>query len=339
MHKNYKVLRFAILSGLLMVFMLIAAWQGNAVKIGNPLHGKTICLDPGHGATADSDTFRIGPSGEREEWINLRVAHLLKEMLESKGAKVVMTRTADTHVELAQRAEIAKKARADVFLSIHHNATADSAVNFPIIYFHGQKSENEASVLLGSLLARSFKKHLFGGETTISLVSDLTIYPGSGTAVLRHSYGIPSVIGEASFFSNPTEEQRLKQPAYNKQEALAYLESLEAYFSSEIPEIKAKNSLVSIPLFDAYKAAGRMSEVAKGWLTYFEQGKELMQTGGEEELKKAYELFTLSAKAFVDSPVAADCHAYRALIYEIRGENEKAKIERLRVSEHYVKIE
>lgn len=339
MLKLYKLYRFAFLWGLLMVFMLLAAYQGNAYKVGNPLQGKIICLDPGHGNTADSDTFRIGPSGEREEWINLRVARLLKEVLEAKGAKVIMTRTADTHVELAKRAEIAKKGNANVFLSIHHNATADTAVNFPIIYFHGQKSENEASVLLGSLLAKSFKKHLFEGDTKLSLVSDLTIYPGSGTAVLRHSYGIPGIIGEASFFSNPNEEMRLKQQDYNKQEALAYLECLENFFSGEIPQIKAKNSLLTIPLFDAYKAAGRMSEAAKGWLAYYEQGKELMQIGGEEELKKAYELFTLSAKAFVDSPVAADCHAYRALIYEIKGENEKAKIERLRVAEHYVKVE
>jgi len=36
--------------------------------------GKIICLDPGHGGTAKTDSFREGPTGEREEWINLRVA-------------------------------------------------------------------------------------------------------------------------------------------------------------------------------------------------------------------------------------------------------------------------
>ena len=58
------------------------------------------------------------------------------------------------------------------------------------------------------LLAKSISKELFNGQTPVSLVSDHVIFPGSGTAVLRHSYGIPGIIGEASFFTNAEEEQR-----------------------------------------------------------------------------------------------------------------------------------
>jgi hypothetical protein len=42
------------------------------------LNDKTICVDPGHGGTAHSDSFRVGPGGEREEWINLRAVSLFK---------------------------------------------------------------------------------------------------------------------------------------------------------------------------------------------------------------------------------------------------------------------
>lgn len=73
------------------------------------IKGKIICLDPGHGGTADTDAFRQGPSGEREEWINLRVAFMLKELLEKNGAQVIMTRTEDVFIPLADRASIAKE--------------------------------------------------------------------------------------------------------------------------------------------------------------------------------------------------------------------------------------
>jgi N-acetylmuramoyl-L-alanine amidase len=300
------------------------------------LKGKRICLDPGHGDTAASDTFRIGPTGEREEWVNLRVALMLRDLLEAKGALVIMTRTEDSHVELADRAKLAIREKADVFLSIHHNATADSAVNFPIVYFHGNRSENEASVQLGTFLANQFRNKLFGGGGPVSLVSDLTIYPGSGTSVLRHSYGIPGVIGEASFFSNPSEEQRLKKDAYNLKEAHAYVEALEAFFSTDISPVLPKNSKADLPPFDAFKAAGRMSETAKAWMRNYLKAKEYFESGTSEDIKKAYELFTLSAKSFVDSPVAVYCHQYRAKIYKLWGNSKAASIENLRVAEHYV---
>ena len=61
------------------VFLAIAACLLGAVatlacRKNDPLAGRVICIDPGHGGTAESDAYRVGPAGEREEWINLRVA-------------------------------------------------------------------------------------------------------------------------------------------------------------------------------------------------------------------------------------------------------------------------
>ena len=183
------------------------------------LEDKIICIDPGHGGTANSDSFRVGPTGEREEWINLRVALELKTLLESQDCNVILTRNKDVPVTLKDRAFIAIENNADIFISIHHNATADSTVNFPIVYFHGNASENRASVQLGSSVIRHLAKLIYYGDTEMSLVSDFTIFPNSGTAVLRHSYGIPGVIGEASFFTHRAEEKRLKTKVYNALEA------------------------------------------------------------------------------------------------------------------------
>lgn len=303
----------------------------------NPLKGKIICIDPGHGGTAATDPYRVGPSGEREEWINLRVSKILKQLLEEKGAKVLLTRTGDDNIPLSERAEMARKNSADLFLSIHHNATADPQVNFPIIYFHGNASENQAGVSLGKEIGKGLAEHLYAGQTPVSVVSDHTIFSKSGTGVLRGTYGIPAVIAEASFFTHPEEELRLKQEAHNLKEAQGYLQALETFFAKPTPPILEKNSLVELPRFRTFQEAERMSEIAMKWKQDYEQGLELVKN--EDTLEEAYELFTRSARSFPDSYVAAACHEHRAIILEQLGKTLEARDAALRAKEFFVKVD
>ena len=308
-------------------------------KTMNPLSGKIICIDPGHGGTASFDNYRVGLGGEREEWIDLRVALILKDLLEAKGAKVLLTRTDDIQVDLKERALLATNNRADVFISIHHNATADCNVNFPIIYYHANASENQASVQLGKFVAHRISEALFSGKTPVSLVSDHTIFPESGTAVLRYSYGIPGIIGEASFFSNPEEERRLKDREYNLKEAQAYLKALEDFFSSKpLPIIVAVGFIRPIKPFQVLQEAERMDESAKNWQEDYIEGKRVFEKGDTDSLQKAYELFSRSAKSFPDSFLAGECHLFRARILERLGKKKEAEDEFRRVKEYYVKI-
>ena len=299
------------------------------------LKGKVICVDPGHGGTAQSDSFRVGRSGEREEWINLRVALCLRDMLKASGATVVMTREEDISVPLKDRAVAARTMSADVMLSIHHNATADSSVNFPIVYFHGNASENIAGVELGKCVARAIAKYLYNNETDISLVSDHTIFPEAGAAVLRHSYGIPGVLAEASFFTNRDEELRLKDASYNKREAKALYDALVEYFSQKKSSIKEKNSLVKVPPFYVYQEAERMSDTAKCWLTYYRKGKEKFTEGTDASVNEAYQLFFASAKSFPDSYIAGECHYYLSRI-TAASDSAFSDNERKRIREYYV---
>lgn len=301
------------------------------------LKERIICIDAGHGGTAATDHYRKGPSGEREEWVNLRVAKILRDMLQSRGARVVMTRDDDTSVGLKERADKARETRADVFLSIHHNATADRSVNFPIIYYHAYGSQNEAGVRLAMLLAERLNQELFGGKAEPSVCSDHTIFPTSGSGVLRHSYGIPGVLGEASFFTNPDEEARLKDLEYNRREAEAYVRALEDFFSAEIPPIKPVNAAEPLPPFRTFQEAQRMSETAKRWLEDYREGRRLME-GPSRELEHAYELLTRSAKSFPDSNVARECHVLRAQILEEWGRKEEARQEYRRATEFYAKF-
>lgn len=318
---------------------LLGVVMTGACRTDDPLTGRTICVDPGHGRTADTDFYRIGPTGEREEWIDLRVGLMLRDLLEERGATVVMTRTEDVPVELADRAALAVANDADVFLSIHHNATADPGANFPVIYFHGSASENQASVALGRDLAVRLAEALYDRRTQISLVSDHAIFPTAGASILRNSYGIPGVIGEASFFTNPEEEERLKSPERNQREAEAYVEALTDFFSQRVPPILDKGSLVTIEPFEVFEEDDRTREVARHWHENWITGLAEQKKGGPEALALALRLFTLSARSFPDSWVAGDCHARRGEILESLGRPEEAAMERLRYHEHYVRVE
>jgi N-acetylmuramoyl-L-alanine amidase len=301
------------------------------------LKGKVICIDPGHGGTAEIDSYRVGQTGEREEWVNLRVALFLKGLLEERGAKVVMTRTTDVQVGLEERSEIAKEAKADLFISIHHNATADDQVNFPIIYFHGSANENKAGVSFGKALAKSIRLHMFEEGTPVSLVSDFVIFPKGGTSVLRGTYGIPSVLAEASFFTHVKEEERLKEEEYNRKEAKAYLEAMEKYFCSPPARIHEKREPLLIPPFRVLQEAERMQPEALLWYQDFLEAKALMLEEDRQSLEKAYCLFTRSARSFPDSYVAGECHQHRVFLLEKMGRREEAGLERKRVEAFFVK--
>jgi len=302
------------------------------------LTGKIICLDPGHGGTAATDHYRQGPTGEREEWINLRVAQLLKKKLEATGAKVIMTRTTDTFVPLIERAKIAVANKAHVFISIHHNATADTSVNFPIIYFHGAGSENLAGVALGKEVAASLKKYFYQKKIPESLNSDYTIFPSGGAAVLRNTYGIPGVLAEASFFTNPGEENSLKQQEYNLKEAEAYFNAIKAFFKNPIPVIKPKLIPESLAPFLVFQEAERMNEIAHEWHNDFINGEKLMNSSDTNDLRKAYELFTRSVKSFPDSYLARKAHVNRVELLKKLNNPAEAKMEKIRVHEFYINL-
>ncbi|CAN5312848.1 hypothetical protein BH23BAC3_BH23BAC3_19170 [soil metagenome] len=302
------------------------------------LEGKTIVLDPGHGGTAQTDHYRVGPTGEREEWINLRIALKLEELMLEQGATVLLTRSEDEDTGLEERAMLAVNNNADLFISIHHNAIADTSVNFPVIYFHGNSSENKASVQLGINLGKEINNALFDGEKPVLVGSDHTIFPNSGTAVLRHSYGIPGVITEASFFTNAREEERLKNTDYNLKEAEALLRGILAFFSDEQPLIHEKYSNVQLPPFSVLQAAGRMSEEVKGWKEAYEKAAGLRGSDNPDDIRKAYDYASESAHLFPDSPLAKEAHLIRAEALKKLGRTDEAETEKRRAKEFYKMI-
>lgn len=319
----------------LLVFFLIIHSQFLFAQ--SSLEGKIICIDPGHGGTGDTDPYRQGLSGEREEWINLRVGLALKGHLEAKGAEVIMTREEDETVFLSDRAEKAKGA--DVFLSLHHNATADTAVNFPIIYFHGSANENKASLKLGRELAKAFREKMYADTVPFSLVSDYSIFPKAGAGVLRATYGIPAVLAEASFFTNPKEEEKLRSNAYNQIEADAYVLALERFFEQEMSYISPKLEPLQLEPFEVYQEAERMKPEALLWKEDFFSGRDIIEANEDSRYEEAFQLLSRSAKTFPDSYLAGEAHRLRVELLQRMGKTKEAARESIRISAFFPKID
>jgi N-acetylmuramoyl-L-alanine amidase len=301
--------------------LLILNTQPQTHVTKTSLNGKVIVLDPGHGGTAATDSFRVGPSGEREEWINLRVSLILRELLEEAGAKVLMTRIDDSPVPLAERGRLAIDNNANLFISVHHNATADTAVNFPIIYFHGNVSENKASVLLGRYLAEEIRTNMFDEDSPVSLVSDHTIFPTRGALVLSSSYGIPGVITEATFFTNASAEELLKDEEWNKIEAVALFNGIQRFFESVNPDasiIHDKHSITHIEPLLVFQEADRMRDEALQWRQFVNEASQLLEdeNATQEEIQTALDLATKSVQFFPDSYVAEKGHQVRRDAYK-----------------------
>ncbi|MEM6674837.1 MAG: N-acetylmuramoyl-L-alanine amidase [Planctomycetota bacterium] len=227
------------------------AWEDHGRTLTVPRHpaekylaGWLIVLDPGHGGKADVAGYKRGPTGVREAEMNLRVAKLLRRLLEDAGVEVLLTRegetseAADDRLEDThrRRAEIANTAPrpdggvgADLFISLHHNASEKPTSNYPSIWFHGEADWSEVSLDAALAVGHRIGAELRNSGTGVTsvLMSDRQMY-GSGFAVLRHAR-VPAILLESSFFSHPQEEQRLRDGLYNLREAYAIYLGLVEY--------------------------------------------------------------------------------------------------------------
>ncbi len=208
------------------------------------LNGVDIVLDPGHGGRSDRPNWKRGPTGLQEAEVNLKVALFLREFLVVAGAVVTMTRETDIYLheddgeDLSRRIAIANERGADLFLSVHHNAADSPTANYTTVFYHGGAET--------SLAGLDAARHLLGGlddalrleqRVGVALVSDFEIYPDKGFRVLREAR-VPAVLSEASFHSNPQEEERLRDPLYNRREAYGLFLGLARWAQAGLPRVQ-----------------------------------------------------------------------------------------------------
>jgi N-acetylmuramoyl-L-alanine amidase len=205
------------------------------------LNNLTIVIDPGHGGEDGGATstkpagYKAGPTGEREAYMNLRVALLLQKLLKDAGVNVIMTREGDDTIGLTERAEVANHAKridggigADLFVSIHHNAGGGPTTNYTSVWYHGTVDDNEPDLDVARYLALELGKAMRTQVARSSPIFSSQLMYDGGFGVLR-TCKVPGVLCECSFYTDPTEEQRLRDAGYNLREAYAIYNGLCAW--------------------------------------------------------------------------------------------------------------
>ncbi|MDO9280957.1 MAG: N-acetylmuramoyl-L-alanine amidase [Methylotenera sp.] len=230
----------------------------------------TIAIDPGHGG---EDPGAIGATGSREKDITLIVAKKLKAKIdEEPGMRAVLTRDGDYFIPLHGRVLKARKLQADLFVSIHADAFTNPAARGSSVFALSEKGATSASARY--LAKKENESDLIGGvslnvkdpvlaRTLLDLSQTATIndslklgkavlgYIGeinklhknhveqAGFAVLK-SPDIPSILVETAFISNPDEERRLNDDAYQDKLVLSILAGIKKYFASNPALAKTK---------------------------------------------------------------------------------------------------
>ena len=217
-----------------------------------------IVIDAGHGG---KDPGCIGRGGTKEKTVVLSVAKKLKSKLDGAGYKTYLTRSGDTYLKLADRAEIAEKKRADLFISLHANANPSRDMRGFSIYTLSEKaSDEEAQKLADSENAADkidvsgFEK--FSKDIRVALsalqqhaVAELSEEYANGCAkklnrasieqqpgpAVRHApfavlrSTVPGALIELGHLSNKKEEGLLKSDSHQNKLVDAIVKSINAY--------------------------------------------------------------------------------------------------------------
>ncbi len=226
-----------------------------------------IAVDAGHGG---KDPGAIGASGSYEKMLTLNVARELKAQIDREpGMSAMLIRDRDVYVPLKQRYAIARKAHADLFVSIHADACpgACEAQGSSVWVMSPRGATSESARLLAD---RENSSDLIGGVSLDDKDADLAAvlldlqqgatmgasntvadqvlaalrqigpthrnYVERANFIVLRSPDVPSILVETAFISNPIEENKLKDSAHREKLAKAIIEGARNYFRIEPPD-------------------------------------------------------------------------------------------------------
>jgi len=224
-----------------------------------------IAIDAGHGG---EDPGATGKNRTREKDVVLAIAKELKKSIDAKpGMTAVLTRTGDYYIPLRDRFEKARKNRADLFVSIHADAFKNRDVSGSSVFV--LSSKGASSEFARRLAASENSSDLIGGVTLndkddmlasvlLDLSQSATMEASHAVAdsvfgslrslgkthkndvehanfVVLKSPDVPSILVETAFISNPSEEKRLRDPAWQRKTARAITDGIQNYFYMSPP--------------------------------------------------------------------------------------------------------
>ncbi|MEE5090519.1 N-acetylmuramoyl-L-alanine amidase [Xanthomonas euvesicatoria] len=239
--------------------------EASRIKMAPGMRPLVVAIDPGHGG---QDPGAMGPTGKREKDVTLAVGReLARQVNATPGMKAYLTRDTDVFIPLPMRAQKARAAKADIFISIHADAAENRSATGSSVYVLSTKGassqrarwladkENAAdlvggvrlqqteSTLANVLLDLAQSGHMKASEDAAGHVLGGLKRIGNNHkpqleranfAVLRTS-DMPAMLVETAFISNPDEERRLIDPAYQRKIASAVLDGIDTFFTRQPP--------------------------------------------------------------------------------------------------------
>ena len=230
----------------------------------------TIAIDAGHGG---EDPGARGASGSSEKVITLQIAKKLKDKIDAEpNMRAMLTRDGDYFVPLGTRVVKARKFKADLFISIHADAFTNPAARGSSVFALSEKGatsasarylakkENESDLIGGVSLggrdpmlaktlldlsqAATINDSLKLGKAVLGFIGEINKLhknhvEQAGFAVLK-SPDIPSILVETAFISNPEEERKLVDDAYQDKLVDSILSGVKKYFASNPALAKTK---------------------------------------------------------------------------------------------------
>jgi N-acetylmuramoyl-L-alanine amidase len=224
-----------------------------------------VAIDAGHGG---NDPGAHGPQGTEEKIVTFAIAQKLTDLINSQpGMKAVQVRKGDYFIDLRDRIQIAREAKADLFISIHADAFNDNSVRGASVFTLStqgasseaarwlEKSENAAQ-LVGGVNLKDKEDVLASVLLDLSQTATLAASEQVAQSVLKQFNGIsplhrdvvqkagfivlkspdiPSILVETAFISNPLEEQNLISARYQSQIAKAIFKGVFDYFKTSAP--------------------------------------------------------------------------------------------------------
>lgn len=205
------------------------------VAEGEPLGEVTVVLDPGHGGSVD--TGAVGRNGLAEKQINLEVAERASAVLTERGIDVVLTRTGDYATPLSVRANLADTLRAQLMVSIHHNAPIQPPSDEPGVEIFVQSGSDE-SARLGGILWEHARSRLGVFDVAWVAAEDAGVMTvlntrGSDAYGIIRSPATPTALVELGYMANPPEAELFSQPVYARAAGQAVADAIEEYLSTD----------------------------------------------------------------------------------------------------------
>lgn len=237
-------------------YPVITVPGGTTVKTKGKL---LVMIDPGHGG---EDPGAIGPQGTKEKHVVLDIGHRLRELINNSDTlQSQMTRTQDIFIPLATRVAIARKAKADLFVSVHADAFTSPAARGSSVFVLSESGASSAfakymavsqnnsdliggmsfqtkdssvnKILLDMTQSYTMRKSSRLGQIILAELKDINKLHSqnierAGFAVLK-APDIPSILVESAFVSNPTEEDLLRTAEFRQKVAEQIFTGLQTY--------------------------------------------------------------------------------------------------------------